>query len=196
MSFFSNALLGHRSWRLTGHQNAAMSVEKEQVDALKKEGKTAEAQQLLDASLDEQARQYFRKMTDGDEQAVALWRRFRDLSIVRYKETYARLNIHFDDYSGESQVPQESMDRSAAKMAELNITEESEGALIVNFAKHVPGKEGKRLERPLVRKRDGTALYLTRDISELLNRVGSFPGSPSLPWLEDLTSETGSEIPL
>ncbi|ERS98653.1 arginine-tRNA ligase [Sporothrix schenckii ATCC 58251] len=151
--------------------NKELAAEKEQIEALKKAGQTAEAQQLADAGLDEQARQYFRKMTDGDDKAVAQWRRFRDMSIVRYKDTYARLNIVFDSYSGESQVPEAAMAASAQRMADLHITEESDGALIVDFAKHVPGKEGKRLERPLVRKRDGTALYLTRDISELLGRA-------------------------
>ncbi|OAA58973.1 arginyl-tRNA synthetase [Niveomyces insectorum RCEF 264] len=150
--------------------NRELSDEKARIEALKKEGKEAEAAQALEAGLDEQARAYFRKMTEGDAQAVAQWRRFRDLSIVRYKETYARLNIHFDHYSGESQVAQAAMDAAAARLAERGITEESDGALIVDFAKHVPGKEGKRLERPLVRKRDGTALYLTRDISEMLER--------------------------
>lgn len=150
--------------------NKELAAEKDQMDALKKEGKTDEAAKIAETGLDEQARQYFRKMTDGDAAAVAQWRRFRDMSIVRYRDTYARLNIVFDSYSGESQVPEAAMEASGKKMAELNITEESDGALIVDFSKHVAGKEGKRLERPLVRKRDGTALYLTRDISELLGR--------------------------
>ncbi|CAK7268953.1 arginyl-tRNA synthetase [Sporothrix epigloea] len=150
--------------------NKELAAEKDQMDALKKEGKTDEAAKIAETGLDEQARQYFRKMTDGDAAAVAQWRRFRDMSIVRYRDTYARLNIVFDSYSGESQVPEAAMEASGKKMADLNITEESDGALIVDFSKHVAGKEGKRLERPLVRKRDGTALYLTRDISELLGR--------------------------
>lgn len=148
--------------------NADMSKEKEDIAKEKAEGKDITEREAN--SLDEQARQYFRKMVDGDPAAVALWKRFRELSIVRYKQTYARLNIHFDDYSGESQVTEEAMERTAKQMAEKKISTESEGAMIVNFAELIPGKEGKRLERPIVRKKDGTALYLTRDISELLNR--------------------------
>lgn len=109
-------------------------------------------------------------MEDGDEKAIAQWSRFRDLSIKRYKDTYARLNIHFDDYAGESQVKQEQMDAAAKKMAEMGISEESDGAVIVDFSKHVPGKTGKSLERPVIKKKDGTALYLTRDISEMVSR--------------------------
>jgi arginyl-tRNA synthetase len=148
--------------------NADMSREKEEIAKEKAEGKDVTEREAN--SLDEQARRYFRKMTDGDADAVALWKRFRELSIVRYKETYARLNIHFDEYSGESKVSEEAMEKTAKEMAEKKISTESEGAMIVNFAELIPGKEGKRLERPIVRKKDGTALYLTRDISELLNR--------------------------
>lgn len=46
-------------------------------------------------------------MEDGDEEALKIWSRFRDLSIDKYIDTYARLNIKYDVYSGESQVPQE-----------------------------------------------------------------------------------------
>ncbi|ELQ34998.1 arginyl-tRNA synthetase [Pyricularia oryzae Y34] len=148
--------------------NSEMSEEKEQIESKKKAGE--DVTQLEQKSLDEQARAYFKKMVDGDEAAVAQWRRFRDLSIERYKKTYARLNIWFDEYSGESQVTEESMAKSAKTIADKGISKEDQGAVIIDFSEHVPGKEGKRLERPIIRKRDGTALYLTRDISELLGR--------------------------
>lgn len=148
--------------------NQEMGTEKEQIDEKKKAGEDVSA--LEAGSLDEQARKYFRRMTDGDEVAVALWKRFRDLSIKRYKQTYARLNIEFDVYSGESQVPEPDMEAAAKTIAEKNVSEDSNGAILIDFSKHVAGKPGKSLEKAIIRKRDGTALYLTRDISELLNR--------------------------
>ncbi|KFA64673.1 hypothetical protein S40285_06162 [Stachybotrys chlorohalonatus IBT 40285] len=152
--------------------NAEKEAEKEQIEAQKKEGKDVAG--LESDSLDEQARQYFRKMTDGDESAIALWKRFRDLSIVRYKETYARLNIHFDVFSGESQVTEDSMDKVAQQMTEKGITRVDDGAVLVDFTELVPGKEGKRLGKTVIRKKDGTALYLTRDIGELLGRFETY----------------------
>ncbi|KAH7326735.1 arginyl-tRNA synthetase [Stachybotrys elegans] len=148
--------------------SAEKEAEKEEIEAQKKEGKDVSA--LEAKCLDEQARQYFRKMTDGDKDALALWKRFRDLSIVRYKETYARLNINFDVFSGESQVTEEAMDKVAKQMTEKGITHEDAGAVLVDFTEKVPGKEGKRLGKTVIRKKDGTALYLTRDIGELLGR--------------------------
>lgn len=163
--------------------NKDLTVEKDQIKLLEEAGDKdeeqkakdkAEAQHIKDEGLDEQARRYFKAMTDNDEKAIAQWARFRDLSIKRYKETYARLNIHFDDYSGESQVSEKLMAETGKKMEEMGIAEESEGAVIVDFAKHVPGKAGKALERPVIRKKDGTALYLTRDISEMLQRLDKY----------------------
>ncbi|KAK4225067.1 arginyl-tRNA synthetase [Podospora fimiseda] len=148
--------------------NTEMSAEKEEFEKRKQAGE--DISELEANSLDEQARRYFRKMTDRDPDALAMWRRFRDLSIVRYQQTYARLNIHFDEYSGESQVSEEEMEKIGKEMEEKGIAKEDKGAMIVDFQELIPGKEGKRLEKPIVRKRDGTALYLTRDISELLNR--------------------------
>lgn len=150
--------------------NKDLTAEKDVITELERAGKTGEAKNIKDEGLDEQARRYFKAMTDHDEKAIAQWERFRELSIKRYKQTYARLNIHFDKYSGESHVSQEQMDSEAKKMAEMGVSEESEGAVIVDFSKHVPGKAGKSLERPVIKKKDGTALYLTRDISEMLQR--------------------------
>lgn len=148
--------------------NSEMSAEKEEIEKKKQAGE--DTTDLEANSLDEQARQYFVKMTKGDPDALAMWKRFRDLSITRYEATYARLNIHFDSYSGESQVSEDEMQAVGKEMEEKGICKEDKGAMLVDFQALVPGKEGKRLEKPLVRKRDGTALYLTRDISELLNR--------------------------
>ncbi|OTA98133.1 hypothetical protein M426DRAFT_70372 [Hypoxylon sp. CI-4A] len=152
--------------------NAEKDADLAAIEAKKQEGQ--DVTELLANSLDEQARQYFRKMTDRDEKALALWKRFRDLSIVRYKATYARLNIKFDEYSGESQVTEEAMEKVAKEMAEKGVSKEDQGAVLVDFTELLPGKEGKRLGKAVIRKRDGTALYLTRDIAELLGRYEKY----------------------
>lgn len=123
-------------------------------------------QPLIDVSEDEKARRYFKSMEDGDKDALALWSRFRDLSIEKYKETYARLNIDFDIYSGESQVKAESMKRAYDILAEKKVSEDSQGAIIIDFEKHGAKKLGKAI---IVRK-DGTPLYLTRDIGAIEER--------------------------
>ncbi|PON21017.1 arginyl-tRNA synthetase [Trichoderma gamsii] len=152
--------------------NSEMTAEKEFIEAQKKEGK--DVTELEANSLDEQARRYFKRMTDRDEDVLKQWQIFRDLSIKRYKETYSRLNIAFDSYSGESQVSEEAMAKIAVEMEEKNISRVDNGATLVDFTKLLPGKEGKRLGVTVIRKRDGTALYLTRDICELLSRYEKY----------------------
>ena len=127
--------------------------------------KEVQIQDILDNGVDEQARKYFKRMVNGDQEAVDTWKRFRNLSIDKYKKTYARLNIHFDDYSGESQVKDESMEAAAKTLAEQKVSEESEGAVVIDLTKH-----SKKLGKALVKKKDGTSLYLTRDIGAILER--------------------------
>ncbi|OAQ91500.1 arginyl-tRNA synthetase [Purpureocillium lilacinum] len=152
--------------------NKDMKEENEAIKAKKEAGE--DVSELEANSLDEQARKYFRHMTDRDERTLAQWQRFRDLSIARYQETYSRLGIHFDEYSGESQVSEESMAKMAEQLKAKGVTREDNGAVLVDFTQLLPGKEGKQLGVTLVRKKDGTALYLTRDICELLGRYEKY----------------------
>ncbi|KAF3386971.1 Arginine--tRNA ligase, cytoplasmic [Penicillium rolfsii] len=157
--------------RIVGDQEGPIKELKEQIKTKKEKGEDvateeAELAKLVDVSEDEKARRYFKSMEDGDPEALALWARFRDLSIAKYKQTYARLNIDFDVYSGESQVKAESMATAFKAMEKAGVTEESDGAIIADFTKHGAKKLGKAI---IVRK-DGTPLYLTRDIGAILER--------------------------
>ncbi|KAI9679624.1 MAG: hypothetical protein M1829_001586 [Trizodia sp. TS-e1964] len=147
--------------------NRLKTPEDEEIKAKKALGE--DTSELEAKSLDEQARKYFKSMEDGDEKALLTWKRFRDLSIERYKKTYARLNIQFDNYSGESQVSLESMREIALILKEKGVSEDSEGAVIVDLTKY-----SKKLGKAIVQRTDGTTLYLTRDISEAINRYEKF----------------------
>lgn len=120
-------------------------------------------------STNEKARQYFKRLENGDETSLAVWRRFRDLSIQRYEKTYARLNIHYDVYSGESQVEKWRLDRACDELEQSGLSEESKGAIIVDLTKN-KDKNVKKLGKTLVKKSDGSSLYLTRDLGEAVKR--------------------------
>ncbi|KAI9024280.1 hypothetical protein CLU79DRAFT_746434 [Phycomyces nitens] len=117
-------------------------------------------------TIHDEARAYFKKMEDGDEEALALWRRFRDLSIVKYKDVYARLNISFDVYSGESQVGT-GMQQAMDLLKSCNLLVDSEGAKIIDLKAH-------KLGVAVVEKKDGTTLYLTRDIGAAKERYEKY----------------------
>ena len=114
---------------------------------------------------DDEAREFFARLENGDEKALALWARFRELSIEKYKETYARLNIKYDTYSGESQVSRESMGKAAKVLEEKGLSQKDEGAVIIDLTTH-----NKKLGKAIIQKKDGTTLYLTRDIGAAMER--------------------------
>jgi arginyl-tRNA synthetase len=156
---------------LVSEQDGPIKELKEQIKTKKEKSEDvaeleAQLAKLVDVSEDEKARRYFKSMEDSDPEALALWRKFRELSIEKYKQTYARLNIDFDVYSGESQIKSESMTAAYKLMEKAGVSESSEGAVIVDFTKHGAKKLGKAI---IVRK-DGTPLYLTRDIGAITER--------------------------
>lgn len=55
-----------------------------------------------DPTIHDEARAYFARMEKGDPEALKLWREMREMSITEYKKIYARLNVEFDVYGGES----------------------------------------------------------------------------------------------
>ncbi|KAF2004111.1 putative Arginyl-tRNA synthetase, cytoplasmic [Amniculicola lignicola CBS 123094] len=162
----------HHLYQIYVKINSLLADERKEIEQLEKDAK--DATKLRNEGLDEQARKYFKAMCDNDPDAISMWKKFRELSIQRYKEAYTRLNIHFDEYAGESLVQEGSMEIAQSQMDSKGLIEESQGAAIVDFSKHVNGKPGKALGKALIRKTDGTSLYLTRDIGALFERDAKY----------------------
>ncbi|CAR25727.1 hypothetical protein ZYGR_0A02950 [Zygosaccharomyces rouxii] len=120
-------------------------------------------------STDGQSRAYFKRMEDGDPAAIKLWQKFRELSIEKYIGTYARLNIHYDVYSGESQVSKESMEKALKLYDEKGLVHIDRGAKLIDMTRF-----NKKLGKVIVQKSDGTTLYLTRDIGAAIDRYNKY----------------------
>jgi arginyl-tRNA synthetase len=110
--------------------------------------------------------EFFKKMEVGDPDALILWKRFREVCIAKYTDLYARLNISFDDYSGESGVSQQTIAEVESILKEKGVYEDSEEAWVIDFKKH--GHKG--LGTAIARYRNGTTSYLLRDIAAVLER--------------------------
>lgn len=108
---------------------------------------------------------FFKRMEDDDEQAVALWRRAREVNIKKYTELYARLNLTFDEYSGESQVSPETMAEVEEILKSKGISEESAGSWMIDLKKHA-----KISGTAIIRDRAGSSTYLLRDLAAVLER--------------------------
>jgi arginyl-tRNA synthetase len=112
---------------------------------------------------------FFKRMEDGDEEAVALWKRFRDVSIEHYIKLYVRLNVSFDEYSGESQASLKIMTEVEDILKSKGICEESNGSWIIDFKKH-----GRKGGTGIVRGRTGSSTYLLRDLAAVLDRARKY----------------------
>ena len=113
---------------------------------------------------------FFQKMEDEDAEAITLWKRFRDVSIERYISTYARLNIKFDAYSGESTVKASTVEKAESLLKEKGVYTEDNGTWIIDFKKH----GAPNLGVAVARTRIGTTTYLLRDIAAALERVEKY----------------------
>jgi arginyl-tRNA synthetase len=114
---------------------------------------------------------FSKRMEDGDEAALVLWKRFRDVTIDDLNAGYERLGIRFDEFSGESGVPTETIHKVETMLKEKGALEESDGSWMIDFAKH-SGKKG--LGTQIVRGRDGATRYLSRDIAAAVDRSDRF----------------------
>ncbi|KAJ7650572.1 hypothetical protein FB45DRAFT_888154 [Roridomyces roridus] len=120
-----------------------------------------------DPEVKAEAARWFKRMEDGDESALKNWRVWRALSVKKYTEEYERLNIAFDLYTGESMVGREWQDKALARLEEMGLIEDVDGAKIVNLEQYKMGKA-------VLRKRDGTSIYLTRDIGGAIERYEKY----------------------
>ena len=127
----------------------------------------ANARAEQEPEFDERARAFFKRMEDGDPEALKLWQEFRETSLRDFKTVYARLGAEFEHYEGES-FYQGKMDAIIDEIAKKPGVKESEGALIVDmpYAENEPPV--------LLKKKDGSTLYATRDLAAAHDRFERF----------------------
>ncbi len=126
----------------------------------------------LDPSLEEEAREWFKRCEDGDEEALALWSKFREISIKEFERIYKLLGVEFDYIEGESLYHSKAEEIFELATNKAGATE-SEGAFVIPL-----DEEG--LPPLLLRKKDGATLYATRDIAAAMDRFERFKFDLSL----------------
>lgn len=119
-----------------------------------------------DPELDEIARATFTSMEQGDEEALALWRLFVDISLKEVSRVYDMLDVKFDSFLGESYFFTRT-DELISILKEKNLLQESEGAQIVDLSEE-------NMPPCIVLKKDGSTLYATRDIAAAMYRKNTY----------------------
>ncbi|MED4534177.1 arginine--tRNA ligase [Metabacillus fastidiosus] len=111
-------------------------------------------------SLNEQARASFKSLEDGNEEALILWKWFRDASLKEFNTIYNLLGICFDSYAGEA-FYNDKMNFVIEELKEKGLLTLSDGAYVV---------EMEDLPPCLITKTDGATLYATRDLAAAMYR--------------------------
>ena len=151
------------AYKLWGDKEA---IEANPIDELLKLYVRINAEADENPELDEQARQWFKKLEDGDQEALDLWQWFRDESLVEFNRIYDKLDISFDYFHGEA-FYNDKMDEGIQILEDKNLLQESKGAQIVNLEKY-------DLPPALIKKSDGATLYITRDMATAMYRHRTF----------------------
>ncbi len=124
-----------------------------------------------DEKLNDQGRQWFKKLEDGDKEALELWGWFRDESLQEFTKIYELLGVNFDSTHGEA-FYNDKMDRVVQLLEEKKLLKESDGAKVVEIDDDLPPC--------LIKKRDGTTLYATRDLAAAIYRQDTYKFVKSL----------------
>jgi arginyl-tRNA synthetase len=110
---------------------------------------------------EDEAREWFNKLEQGEKEAVGYWKLFRRMSMEEFDRVYKKLGIRFDVISGESEY-NKKMKAVVSSLDKKGFLKESEGAQIVDL--------GGKLGISLIKKKDGATLYITRDLAAAIDR--------------------------
>jgi arginyl-tRNA synthetase len=142
------------------------------IDALNKLYVDFRAAMKSEPALEIEARAWFKKLEDGDPEARALWKRFKDVSWAEFETVYRELGIVFEEVKGESEF-EPDMPRVIELLEAKGLTSISDGALVVAL-------EDLGVPPLLLKKQDGATLYATRDLAAAIYRWETYRFARSL----------------
>ena len=153
---FGKLIYAYKTW---GDEE---EVRKNPISELKRLYVKFHEEAALNPDLDDEGRKWFKKLSLNDPEALRLWNWFKEESLKDFSKTYNLLGINkFDSYDGEAYYKDASND-IVEEIEKKGISKISEGATIVDL--------GEEKVPALIKKSDGTTLYITRDIAALLDR--------------------------
>ncbi len=130
----------------------------------------ASARSKVDEEFKKTAQKATYDLQNGRRGYVALWKSFLEISVSDLKKSYAKLNVDFDKWLGESDSAPYVEDMIAS-LKDRGLAYLSDGALIVDVA--LPDDK-EEIPPIIISKSDGSQLYGTTDIATIIQRVRDF----------------------
>ncbi len=119
-----------------------------------------------DETVLENCRTNFKKLEDGDEYCVELWKKFRELSLKEFKKIYDFLGGRFDSWDGEAFI--------APKVPEVLEILRKTGKLIKSEGAEIIDLEEKNMPPCIIEKSNGSSTYASRDLAAILYRARTY----------------------
>lgn len=110
----------------------------------------------------DEAREWFVKMEQGNQEALTIWEWFKEISMVEFERVYKMLGISFDSYLGESYY-RNMVPELVDYLKEKNLLIESQGANVIDLSEY-------DMPPCMITKKDGGSIYHSRDICAVLYR--------------------------
>ena len=130
----------------------------------------ASAKSKVDEAFAEKAHTATYLLQTGKRGYQAMWDHIMAVSVADLKKNYAKLNVEFDAWLGESDA-QPFIEPMLADIKEKGLCRESEGALVLDVQEETDTKE---VPPCILVKSDGATLYATTDLATLVQRERDF----------------------
>lgn len=140
---------------------------KKEIAELIAEGKTEEEAKKLAPSILE-AQQMLLKWEAGDEEVVALWKTMNQWVYDGFEATYKSVGVNFDSYYYESNTYLLGKEVVQFGLEKGIFEKDPDGSVWIDLT-----EDG--LDRKIVLRSDGTAVYMTQDIGTAIQRVKDNP---------------------
>lgn len=157
---FGKLIVAYKLW------GSKEEIQKNSVDALMKIYVRFHDEAEKNPVLEDEARAWFKRIEQGDPEALSLMEWFKELTLKEAEKIYNELNIKFDSYAGES-FYNDKMQPVIDELEEKRLLKDSEGAKVVDL-------EAYGMPPCLIVKSDGTTLYATRDIAAAFYRKKTY----------------------
>lgn len=122
-----------------------------------------------------EAQELLRKWEAGDPETVALWKKMNGWVYEGFEQTYRDLGVDFDSYYYESDTYLLGKDVVQMGLEKGVFEKDPDGSVWIDLT-------GEGLDRKIVLRSDGTAVYMTQDIGTAIQRIKDHPDAGTLVY--------------
>ncbi|MEA2874252.1 MAG: arginyl-tRNA synthetase [Hyphomicrobiales bacterium] len=114
-----------------------------------------------------EARRLTKRLQNGDPGLRSLWQYIVDISVASARQEFARLNVEFDLWRGESHVHRR-LEKLISEVEASGLAERDLGALVIHLGRPEDDHEIPPL---IIEKSDGAVMYAGTDLATIAERV-------------------------